>query len=307
MGGGGGFFGGVTKPEELFNKVRDSEAKTSDETFESNVSEEIASLLAKYNQRSEAVKQHLAEIIKALGKDIEGSIELLFGGSVAKHTYVDGLSDVDALMLLNKSELKNKSPEEVKGYFLDTINKRLPKTPIEKGTLAVTVDFSDVKVQLLPAIRYKGGFRISDSSGRSWSFIKPEEFAKRLTEVNKKTGGKLVPTIKLAKSINSCQAKNRQLESHHIEALALKVFKGYTGKNQSKDMLKHFFCNAPRYVHKPMADITGQSSYVDNYLGNAGSLNRKLVSDTLSRIGRRMSNADRAHSQKLWEQILEGL
>lgn len=72
-------------------------------------------------------------------------------------------------------------------------------------------------------------------------------------------------------------------------------------------MVKHFFNSAGQHTKKPMLDKTGQSTHVDDYLGKTGSLNRKLVDDTLSRIGRRMSNADRAHSEKQWEQILAGI
>ena len=186
MGGAGGFFHGTTEPEDLFRKVRDSESKTRDSKFEIEVGQLVGYLLAKYNERRDVVKQHLETIKKALGKEIEGTVDLLFGGSVAKHTYVDGVSDVDALAILNKSELVDKSPDEVKGYFLDRLNIRLPNTTLEKGTLAVTVRYADIEIQLLPALRYKGGFRIGDSSGRTWSFIKPVEFARRLTAINQK-------------------------------------------------------------------------------------------------------------------------
>jgi len=308
MGGSGGTFGGGRPPEELFRKVRESEEKTRDEQFETAVASNIASLLTKYNQRSENVKTHLETIKKAIEKEIDGSVDILFGGSVSKHTYVDGLSDVDALVILNKSELKQASPEEVKNYFLDRLSERLPKeTIIEKGNLAVTVKYSDIDVQLLPAIRYKGGFRIADSTGRDWSFIKPKDFAERLTDINKKTNGNLIPTIKLAKSIISSQAEKRRLNPYHTEALAVRTFKDYDGGTTPKEMLKHFFNAAPECVKSPMVDVTGQSTHVDDYLGKTGSLNRKLVADTLSLIGRRMRNADRAHSDKQWEQIIGGL
>ncbi len=308
MGGSGGFFGGRRSPEELFDEVRKSEAKTRDEQFEIKVASISSSLLSQYNQRGDNVKTHLESIKKALEKEIYGTLDILFGGSVSKHTDIDGLSDVDALVILNKSELKAASPEEVKSYFQDRLKDRLPRdTPVDKGALAVTVKYGDVDVQLLPAIRYKGGFRIADSSGKNWSFIKPKEFAEQLTKVNKATGGKLIPTIKLAKSILSSQAENRRLKSYHTEALAVEVFKSYDGVKAPKEMLKHFFTEASKAVKGPTKDVTGQSERVDSYLKGRDSLERKLVSDTLARIGRRMGNADRAHSEKQWLEILSGL
>ena len=308
MGGSGGTFGGGRPFEELYKKVRESEEKTRDEKFETEVASDIASLLATYNKRSEKIKVHLESIKKAIEKEIDGTIDILFGGSVSKHTYVDGLSDIDALVILNKSELKDASPEEVKNYFLDRLSERLSKeTLLEKGTLAVTVKYSDIDVQLLPAIRYKNGFRIADPSGKNWSFIKPKEFAEQLTDINQKTSGNLIPTIKLAKSIIASQAENRQLISYHTETLAVSIFKDYRGLHNPKDMLTHFFNTAPKLIGKPIVDATGQSTHVDDYLGEAGSSNRKLVADSLSRIGRRMLNADRAHSERQWQEILGGL
>jgi hypothetical protein len=111
----------------------------------------------------------------------------------------------------------------------------------------------------------------------------------------------------LAKSIITSQAENRQLISYHTETLAVRIFKDYKGPYTPKDMLTHFFNTAPKLVGNPIVDATGQSTHVDDYLGDAGSLDRKLVADSLSRIGRRMLNADRAHSERQWKEILRGL
>src|SRR5437879_7713289 len=102
MGGsGGGFFGGSTDADDLIRKGRDAEVKASNTEFDSEVSAEISSLHPQINNRDvEAVNTHLDGIKSALEKNIEGTIDLLFGGSVARHTYVDGLSDVDSLVLL---------------------------------------------------------------------------------------------------------------------------------------------------------------------------------------------------------------
>src|SRR5438270_913554 len=47
------------------------------------------------------VNQRLEEIERALQGTISEFDKVLFGGSVAKHTYVDGLSDIDSLVVLN--------------------------------------------------------------------------------------------------------------------------------------------------------------------------------------------------------------
>jgi len=306
MGGsGGGFFSDETDPKSLSQRIREAEAQTQDQQFETEVAGLIGSLLSQYNARdAEAISAHLDTIEKALGKDIDGTVYILYGGSVAKHTYVDGLSDIDALVLLDKSELKGKSPQEVREYFVSRLKERLPKTPVEPGTLAVTVKFQAVEIQLLPAIRYKSGFRIADATGKQWSFIKPSKFADLLTKVNQEMGAKVVPTIKLAKSITSALPENRRLTGYHTEAVAMQVFRQYDGRKTPKAMLTHFFREAPKHVLEPITDRTGQSTHVDDYLGPANSPKRQIVADSLDRIGRRMRNADGARLVQQWRDIL---
>ena len=41
-------------------------------------------------------------------------VQTMFGGSVLKGTYVTGLSDIDALLIVNESSLLNQPPLKVK-------------------------------------------------------------------------------------------------------------------------------------------------------------------------------------------------
>ena len=49
-------------------------------------------------------------------------------------------------------------------------------------------------------------------------------------------------------------------------------------------MLKHFFTEGSKKVLTPIKDKSGQSIHVDNYLGDANSIKRKMVSDSMSTI-----------------------
>lgn len=307
MGGsGGGYFSPGADPKDLQQKVRDAEAGTHDEQFEADVAAEINSILASANQRdAEAIQRHLDEITSALEKEIEGSVKTLFGGSVAKHTFVDGLSDVDALVVLNNTDLRNASPADVMKYFVDRLTDRFPNTKIVPGRLAVTVSFADIEVQLLPALKSGQGVKIPRSDGKDWSpVIKPDRFATKLTEINRKCGGKVIPTIKLAKSILADLPENQQMSGYHVESLAVEVFANYNGEQTTKAMLKHFFQSVPERIKEPIKDSTKQSLHVDDYLGAKGSVERRVVADTVGRIARGMQNADGAKSVDHWKKIL---
>jgi hypothetical protein len=306
MGGsGGGSYVGKVDASKLFQKLRDSQDETSQQQFDVEVASLLGSLLNRFNDRDGvAINAHLEEIKDALSEDIDGTVNLLFGGSVAKHTYVDGMSDVDALVLLDKSDLKDKSPEEVKDYFFKALKAHFKGASVKEGRLAVTVTFPDAEIQLLPAIRHRAGFQIADPTGTKWSYIRPRKFSAALTKVNQEMSGKVVPTIKLAKSIIVDLPKDRRLSGYHVEALALAVFKDYEGPRTPRAMLTHFFRTAPQHILQPLADATGQSKHVDAYLGDANSLPRQIAADSVARIGRRMQSANDGLLVEEWRGIV---
>lgn len=309
MGGSGGGFSSYSSPGNMASKIRESEQESLDKSFEINVNKELNDILSDINNRPiEEVNRHLETIKQAINSDIDGFIELAFGGSVNKHTYVDGLSDIDSLAVLNSTELAGKSPKEVLEYFEKKLRLRLPNTEIRSGNLAVTVKFSDnIEIQLLPAVKTATGYKIASSIDSStWSnVVKPRVFAEKLTSVNKNQDGKVVPIIKLAKSIISSFAEKRHLSGYHCESLAIEIFKSYNGPLQTKAMLKHFFNEASNRVLKPIIDSTGQSRHVDDYLGSSNSVNRQMVSDSLSQVSRKMNNADANRDTNSWLKLFE--
>ncbi len=306
MGGSGG--GPSFNPADYRKNLSNSNSETQSQACEIRVNSLINDLLSMYNDRDvEAIRKHLDSIKKALESDIEGFTEILFGGSVAKHTYIDGLSDVDALVNIKNTDLEGKSPDEVKQYFYNRLQQRFPKTEISIGNLAVTLKFQDGhEIQLLPAIRQGEKLKISTADSSRWTNINPKKFTEKLTTVNSEQSGKVVPTIKLVKSIIANYPQNRKLSGYHVEALAVDVFKDYNGRNTPKDMMKHFFKEASNRVLKPMADSTGQSLHVDGYLKEKNSLERKMVADSLSNTHRKMSKADENSFYRSWENILTG-
>jgi hypothetical protein len=308
-GGGGHFFGSSVPPEDISKKIRDEEKRSTNDAYEAQVADLMRRLLTHLNNRDvETIQTHLNTIEQALHSEIDGLIDLKYAGSVSKHTYVDGLSDIDSLAILNKSELAGLSPGEVKKYFYEMLNKRLPKTTISIGSLCVTVNFSSgTEIQLLPTLKDKNGIKIPSSRREdSWSHVlHPRKFALALRYSNIKMSGKLVPIIKLAKSVISSFSESRRLSGYHIEALAIETFNNYKGVKTPKEMLKHFFSAGAKNVLTPIKDKSGQSIHVDNYLGGQNSINRKMVSDSMSTIARKMNNADGSGDIRIWEQILK--
>lgn len=310
MGGGGGVFGGDYTPEKYKEIIRKSRESTQDAQFETTVNEKINERLAGYSRDSDTTREHLNEIKEIIEEDTIGTTEMRYGGSVSKHTYVDGLSDVDVLVIIDKSELSDSSPQEVLEYIktkLTDVNSRNIEN-ISVGKLAVTVKFSGgEEIQLLPAIRRGEGYRIPAQKGDKWSdIIRPDKFVTKLTEVNQNCNGKVVPVVKLVKGILSQLPEDQQLNGYHIESIAIEVFKSYPDSNPKtpKAMLRYFFEKAKDVVKSPIEDKTNQSIHVDDYIGPKDSPERMRISYTLDRIARKMKNADEVGSSEEWESIL---
>ncbi|MEW6574011.1 MAG: CBASS oligonucleotide cyclase [Bacillota bacterium] len=306
-GSSGGFQRPFRPRKDLLNELlRRANAGVDSSVYTSKVNSFLQDILQEYNGRDvEAIRRHLETIKKALERDIEGTIDLLFGGSVKKHTFVDGLSDVDTLALIDDTSLEGKSPSEILGYFAKRLRQRLPHTEISIGKLAITIRFSDGHViQILPTLRTKEGLRIATPQGDRWSnVVRPDAFAKKLTAVNRDCGGRVVPVVKLFKVLQSNLPNDAQLSGYHIESLAIEAFKGYTGNTNYKEMLIHMCDRAAELVKKPIMDRTGQSLYVDEYLGPSGSGARLRISAFLSRLATRMRVADQNYTIAVWEEL----
>lgn len=313
MGGSGsrGFFRGRT-PEDVKQDLRkEEERRTLDQAFETEVAERLGDLLAAANRRdAQAVKAALSEFKDALASDIEGTpdpvFDPIFGGSVRKRTYVEGISDVDSLVVLRDPALQAMSPQQVLEHFEKRAKEQLRGWEVTRGRLSITLSKEGLELQILPAIKEDGKTHIPSARGDRWSEISPETFFRKLSNTNDRFGGKVVPVIKLAKIINSQQPESLQLSGYHLESLAIESFKSYKGLLNPKAMLEHFFDSSRSLVLAPIKDKTGQSVHVDTYLGAANSSARKEVAAALDRTYRRMKNADVTGSKEQWLEPFSG-
>lgn len=305
--GGGGVYGGSgprIPMEELREIVR---GEQDDVGHKAEVNEILAEALQSANTRdSELAGQRLEDVQEAIEDLLEESVNLRFGGSVSKHTYVDGLSDVDALLILNRASAEGKSPKELLAELAGAIADRV-HAEVAAGDLAITVRFSDgMELQLLPAFQAGDGYRIARPRGETWSdVIRPKRFAEALTEVNQANGGNVVPAIKLFKIAQENLPRNARLSGYHIEALATAAFDGYQGQVDRKSVFLHLLRSAADKVAMPIAETTGQSTYVDRYLGGPDSPERERVAGHIRRLARRLDSADEKLSTAAWEEAFD--
>jgi hypothetical protein len=307
MAGGGNPFRGYDSPKSLAAELKAQASDGADaKEYQQSLATYLGQVLTAANNRdANLVKQRLDSALSSLGDAHDSRFDLLFGGSVAKHTYVDGLSDVDTLVILNETGLEVETPTAVLKKFAETIAKQTPDARVSAGAMAVSVEFPDGMVlQLLPALRTATGVRVPAADGKEWSRVtKPEKFREALSDLNEKCGGRLVPVIKLAKAIVGALPESQRLSGYHMESLAIEAFKTYDGPHTNAAMLPAFFEKARSLVMSPIADSTGQSRHVDDYLGAANSEPRRDASHILDRIAKRMGLGNTTHSLAQWRAL----
>ena len=288
--------GGVIRASDVEDLREEARQRLQDSQHDSAVNSMLQQELTLINDRDvDYINEQLDTIGERLadrGHEIE---RLRFGGSVAKHTFVDGLSDVDALVLLEEDSLDDKSPEEIRHEFADSLRRDLPQggvREIREGTMAVTIEYSDgTEIQLLPAVRTGDGVAVPSADGKSWAAIRPQAFARALTSTNQAQGGRVVPTIKLAKAIFANTLGEGTMSGYHVEALAIEAFRSYSGPRTQKAMVTHLVEQASQRVLRPISDVTGQSQYVDEYLGDANSDARRSLSRRMTELARGMTTS----------------
>ena len=257
----------------------------------------LRNLLRAYNERdTEAIGRHLQVLRDALELRDDDVIRTLFGGSTSKHTAVNGLSDVDVLVIINDSSLSGRSPRDVIQLMAERIRQRLPQTSVTPGDMAVTVKYSDgIDIQVLPAIRTKSGVRVADPGSNRWStVVRPERFARKLTRVNQANDGEVIPTVKLVKGMAAQMIRSGRdkISGYHLESLAIEAFRNYKGPYDLKSMVRHYVNYSSRAVRKPITDPTGQSRHVDEYMGAASSKRRQRASNTFRTMQRRLDECN---------------
>lgn len=283
--------------------ARSSAEDAAVEAFQTELGGLLGDLLASYNHRDHAlVEKRVAPIAEALCGEYSGTMDRLFGGSVAKHTYVNGLSDIDCLITIDGSDLADHSPVAALKKIVETAANVSGDATVTVGRMAVTVTYPDgMEVQLLPAMRQDSGkVSIPTSDGAGWSTVDPQSFREALTRRNGECGGKLVPTIKLAKAVLASMDADLGLSGYHVESLAIEAFRGYGGTKSTAAMLPAFFERARSLVLEPIKDSTGQSVHVDADLGPAHNDQRQHISLALGRIARQMRTASAVASRERW-------
>jgi hypothetical protein len=307
MGGGGGGGGPYynVSADELNRRIKEAAQEIAKE-FVPKVQAFLDTKLRGYNDRDdEEIERRENEVIRHLEDLLDDTVDLKLGGSVAKHTYVDGLSDVDNLLIV-RGATAEKLPAEILKLVAGRLASEMQNAKVTIGKIAITVAYPDgMELQFVPAVRDRDKLRVPSWTRDGWSHIDPKAFGDALTRRNRQCEGKLIPTIKLAKAVIASWPESVRLSGYHVESLAIDAFRGYGGQLNTVSMLPYLFERSASAVLAPIKDRTGQSIHVDTYLGKAKSAERQKASHWCSQVAKRMKNALNQGSLGQWKELFD--
>jgi hypothetical protein len=198
--------------------------------------------------------------------------ESFLTGSYSRNTMITPLSeaDIDIFFVLDPSYYRNYNGQNGgQAGLLDLIKRTLRKTytrtpDISRNGQAVTIQFEDFKVDVIPGFnRPGGGYSIPNSITQSWISTDPKKHVDIVTEANRTHSGEFVPLVKMIKGWN--RNINRYFRSFHLEVLALEVLNNVTISDYPSGV-RYFFDKGRTLITKQNADPAGYGENIGSYI-----------------------------------------
>jgi hypothetical protein len=147
-------------------------------------------------------------------------------GSYSRHTMIAPLkeADVDIFVVLEPSYYVADGHANLLDRVRRVLLREYPKTPqVSRNGQAVTITFTDFKVDVVPAFhRQGGGYLIPDSIRKTWIATDPKTHVQVMSDANAAHQGDLVPCVKMIKGWNRTLVG--PFYSFYLELLARQIF-----------------------------------------------------------------------------------
>lgn len=205
-------------------------------------------------------------------------LEDFLSGSYASSTMISPLkeNDIDIFVVISPHYYDKYTPASLLDRLRTVLMRTYPKTPkISRNGQAVTITFTDFKVDVVPSFyREGGGFLIPNSISGTWIATDPRVHNSHLTQSNKWHNGDLIPIIKIIKGWNRCI--NNVFTGFYLELLVKNVLANVTITNFPSGV-RFVFDKGREKVKYTIEDPAGFGDQV-------GGLNGISVSDAVSRF-----------------------
>jgi Second Messenger Oligonucleotide or Dinucleotide Synthetase domain len=202
-------------------------------------------------------------------------------GSWDRRTLTRYLSeaDVDVMVILNYSAHKDwdNAAGTIKALdrFRAILDEAYPNTSKRRDRNCITMQFSEFRLDVVPAFEYTdGSYSIPDSVRQLWVPTDPFTFAERITAVNTNMDGIFVPLIKMVKAWN--RNVGWPIRSFHLECLLYNHYSNYTQSYTYPSTLAIFFGALSGYLSSACFEPV-EGDRVDTYLDNGAARSKRQI------------------------------
>jgi len=258
--------------------------------------EQLKSNLEITGLQRETVSTRQSNIREALESDLD-VLDTFLTGSYSRNTMIAPLSeaDIDIFIVLDSKYYYNYNGQNGgQAGLLDlvkrTLKKTYTKTPdISRSGQAVTIQFTDFVVDVVPGFNRKGGgYLIPNSISQSWISTDPKKHVEISSETNTAHDGEYIPLVKMIKGWN--KSHSNFFRSFHIETLALEILDEVTISDFPSGV-RYFFSKGVSLIDKKNLDPAGYGGDVGNYLNS-----KEIVQEAVDRFQKAFELASRAES-----------
>jgi hypothetical protein len=226
------------------------------------------------------------------GLEVVGSF---LSGSYSRYTLIAPLkqADIDVFVLLDPKYFhhyngQNGGQAALLDLLKRVLKKTYPNTPdISRNGQAVTIQFTDFAVDVVPGFnRQGGGYLIPNSIAQTWLSTDPKRHIEIWSAANQSHNGDLVPLVKMLKAWN--RTISTFFQSFHLETMTLQILNNITISDFPSGA-RYFFDKGRDYVTKKNPDPSGYGDDVGWYLNT-----HEKVNDAVSRFETAYSRALKA-------------
>lgn len=197
-------------------------------------------------------------------------LETFLTGSYIRQTMIAPLtsSDIDIFAVLSSKHYNVNGQLLLLNSLKDALRVRYPSTPkISPNGQAVTITFTDFKVDVVPAFnREGGGFLIPDSQSNTWISTNPKTHIQYKISQNAYHNGNLVPLIKMIKCWN--REWGTPFTSFYLELLISKILTNITISDYPSGV-RYFFDKARDLIRYKIDDPAGLGGSIGGF--NSGT------------------------------------
>lgn len=247
------------------------------------------------------------EIRKFFSSNFEIDQQVFSIGSYARSTMGAGEKDIDLMAPFQPSssaeyweKFKDNSSVflyEVRNY----LNERYSRTEVSSKKVAVTLNFTDIKVDVVPCFpRKNGGYFMPNGKG-GWQSTNPTFHTNLINNDDQIKNNTLKPEIRLAKDWNKLNGAH--LRSFHVELMVASIWRDTPGPLVDlPHVMKEVLRCMPIWLSKPFYDPWNVTVCVDDYLGTD---ERKTVTNLLNGDCKRAEEAILLVSERKYDEAFE--